>query len=456
MKNTIFAAAFAAFAVQTYAADLELSLQAYTFRDRSFVETVETAARLGYRNLESYPGQRLGGGMSGSTDYNSIKPEELAKLKAYLAKAPVKVVSYGVTGANGEAQWRKLVAFCKELGIGLVLVEVGINPENLKLGARIAGAAGIKIGLHNHRQPAGRPEEVLKTFNALAGERLAVGASCDIGHWQNSGVDPVEGVKLLKGRFFSIHAIDASGPKAGNKDVALGSGVMDLVSIMNELKKNEKDTVYITVEDEWQHDDLESAVAASARWFNAWKRGELAADGRIRADAIAGLWKDVNAASPAGWDAKALGLVDDIAQRVSQMRAVGLEKSSFKSDEKGMASNENVDAAFAGEGRKFCRPWKGKGYISCDTTFLVAANYYTVGSANDDPARDPVSWVLYGSKDGGAWVELDRRDNVKFTMRHQLRGFQIKNPQMSRTYKIVFHKNNGGDLIQFSRVAFYE
>ena len=75
---------------------------------------------------------------------------------------------------------------------------------------------------------------------------------------------------------------------------------------------------------------------------------------------------------------------------------------------------------------------------------------------NDDPSRDPVTWVLYGSKDGHSWVELDRRDNVKFTMRHQLRGFQIKNPQMSRTYKIVFHKNNGGDLIQFSRVAFYE
>ena len=453
MKNTLFAAAIAAVAVQASAADLELSLQAYTFRDRSFVETVETAARLGYKNIEAYPGQRLGGGMPGSTDYNSIRLETLAQLKAYLAKAHVKVVSYGVTGANGEAQWRRLTAFCKELGIGLVQVEVGISPENLRLGAKIAGEAGVRIGLHNHRQPAGRPEAVLK---ALENAGPAVGASSDIGHWQNSGVDPVTGVKLLKGRFFSIHAIDASGPKAGNKDVALGSGVIDLVTIMNELKKNEKGTVYITVEDEWQHDDLESAVAASARWFNAWKRGELAADGRVRADAIAGLWKDVDAANPSGWDAKALGLVDDIAQRVSQMRAIGLDKSSFKSDEKGMAPNENVDAAFAGEGRKFCRPWKGNGYVSCDATFLVAANYYTISSANDDPSRDPVAWVLYGSKDGHSWVELDRRDNVKFTMRHQLRGFQIKNPQMSRTYKIVFHKNNGGRLVQFSRVAFYE
>ena len=41
------AAAFAALAVLPCAADLDLSLQAYTFRDRSGVETGETAARLG-------------------------------------------------------------------------------------------------------------------------------------------------------------------------------------------------------------------------------------------------------------------------------------------------------------------------------------------------------------------------------------------------------------------------
>lgn len=28
-------------------------------------------------------------------------------------------------------------------------------------------------------------------------------ATSDIGHWQNSGVNPVDGVKILKGRFFS-------------------------------------------------------------------------------------------------------------------------------------------------------------------------------------------------------------------------------------------------------------
>ena len=270
MKNTLFAAAIAAVAVQASAADLELSLQAYSFRDRSFVETVETAARLGYKNIEAYPGQRLGGGMPGSTDYNSIRLETLAQLKAYLAKAHVKVVSYGVTGANGEAQW---------LGIGLVQVEVGISPENLRLGAKIAGEAGVRIGLHNHRQPAGRPEAVLK---ALGEAGPTVGASSDIGHWQNSGVNPVDGVKTLKGRFFSIHAIDASGPKAGNKDVALGSGVIDLVTIMNELKKNEKGTVYIRVRRGGERALVQRVEArrACSRRQGARRRDSRAVEGR--------------------------------------------------------------------------------------------------------------------------------------------------------------------------------
>jgi hypothetical protein len=79
MKRLVFCFALAG-SLSALAADLRLSLQAYTFRDRSFVETVETAARLGYTNIEAYPGQRLGGGMEGSTDYH-MKPETFAQLK---------------------------------------------------------------------------------------------------------------------------------------------------------------------------------------------------------------------------------------------------------------------------------------------------------------------------------------------------------------------------------------
>ena len=230
---------------------------------------------------------------------------------------------------------------------------------------------------------------------------------------------------------------------------------MDVKAVLDLLKENEKGVVYVTVEDEWQHADLEEAVAASARWFKAWERGELTPCGRIGVSSIDSLWKDVDGKNPLLWDVSIVG-GENIEEKVSQMRKIGLEEGSLKSDEKGMNDREDVASAFAGEDAKFCRPWKEKAYVSCRTTFLVAANYYTVASANDDPGRDPVSWVLYGSKDGGPWVELDRRENQKFPLRKQLRGYEIKNPQMSRDYKIEFLKNNGGKLIQFSRVAFYE
>ena len=437
-------------ALSSFAAELRLSLQAYTFRDRTFAETVETAARLGYANLEAYPGQKLGGGMEGTTDYH-MGPETLARLKAYLATAPVKVVSYGVTGAGGDDEWRKLLAFCRELGIGLVQIEVGPDNARLKHIAGLAGEYGIRIGLHNHRPKEGRPENVLA---ALGDCDAIVGAGADIGHWHNSGVNPLEGVKKLAGRFHCIHAIDSSADSAG-RDVALGSGVIDVKGVLDQLKANESGIVYVTVEDEWQHADLEEAVAASARWFKAWQRGELAPCGRIAVDSIDTLRQDVDGKSPRLWDIAAIG-GENIEEKVSQMRAIGLEPGSLESDAKGMNEREGVASAFAGEDVKFCRPWAEKAYISCETTFLVAANYYTIASANDDPARDPVSWVLYGSKDGGPWVELDRRENQKFPLRKQLRGYEIANPQMCRNYKIEFLKNNGSHLVQFARVAFYE
>ena len=447
MKKLVFGLALAIVG-SVFAADLKLSLQAYTFRDRSFVETVETAARLGYTNLEAYPGQRIGGDIEGSTDYHNMKPETLAKLKDYLAKAPVKVVSYGVTGAGGTNEWRQLLGFCKELGIGLVQIEVGPGPERLAEIATVAREFGVKVALHNHRQPDGHPDKVAA---ALKDCDKLIGAGCDIGHWYNSGVDPIYGIRRLKGKFHSVHVIDA----AFGKDVSLGSGVIDLKGVLDLLRANEEGTVYVTVEDEWQHADLEEAVAASARWFKAWERGELEADGRISDAGIAALWKDVDGKSPLQWDLAAIG-AEKIEDKVAQMRAVGLEPGSLKSDKGGMAPTEGVESAFAGADVKFCRPWNDKAWVSCRTTYLVAANYYTVGSGNDGDGRDPVAWVLYGSKDGETWTELDRREKQNFPGRKFLRGYEIKNPQMSRYYKLEFLANRGDALLQFNRVAFYE
>lgn len=67
---------------------------------------------------------------------------------------------------------------------------------------------------------------------------------------------------------------------------------------------------------------------------------------------------------------------------------------------------------------------------------------YTFTSGNDMPDRDPQSWVLEGSMDGGAWTKLDSQELEKpFEQRLQKRAFQLKNPAKFRFYRITFAPN---------------
>jgi PKD repeat protein len=62
---------------------------------------------------------------------------------------------------------------------------------------------------------------------------------------------------------------------------------------------------------------------------------------------------------------------------------------------------------------------------------------YTITSANDAPSRDPASWQLLGSNDGGAtWSVLDQRTGETFSSRFQKRSFTISNSQAFNIYRL--------------------
>jgi choline-sulfatase len=67
----------------------------------------------------------------------------------------------------------------------------------------------------------------------------------------------------------------------------------------------------------------------------------------------------------------------------------------------------------------------------------MAAITYTIVSANDMPQRDPKSWELFGSNDGGNWTSLDKRMDEKFSSRLQARDFTIATSQSFSKYKLV-------------------
>lgn len=211
--------------------------QAYSFRLFSVMEAIEKTAQAGGKTIEFYPKQKLSPEQA-DVAFNHDSPEEvIAAVKTKLAKEGVTAVAYGVVKlGKDEVENRKVFEFAKKMGIGILTTEPDV--EALDQIEALVKEFDIKIAIHNHpRKPLDRsylfwdPKYVL----GLVKDRDSrLGACADTGHWVRSGLDPVECVRILKGRIFDSHLKDLSekgNPKA--HDVPYGTGVSDVTAILN-------------------------------------------------------------------------------------------------------------------------------------------------------------------------------------------------------------------------------
>ena len=434
-----------------------LSLQAYTFHTRTFAETLAVARRLGFEHVECYPGQKIGGGIDGTTDYASMSPETRAKLRALVGQSGVKMTAYGVVNPGSEGNWAKLAEFCSDLGVKQVQMPAGQDRAAYDLAERFAKKSGIRVSLHNHTEAKGMPKPMLE---ALQGRCAMIGAGADIGHWVRAGEDALAGVRLLKGRFHEIHLADVAPKACGFRDLPTGSGVSAVAAILDELE-SQGGTVYATVEYEYASDTLESDVAACVRWFRAWERGELASDNRVRsARDVAALWRGVKqAARPDTWDIPA-SFSEGIAlgEKTARMHRLEIDPATLRANRAGANGWEDKDAAFGADPkRKFCQiGWNGNAWVSCALKQPGAPKVYTVASSNDCPARDPSAWALLGSEDGENWFTLDERKGQFFMKRFLLKGFEIAQPRACRYLRFEVRAHGGDRDMQFSRLGFFD
>lgn len=243
-----------------------LALQAYTFKDRSLVETIEVAKRLGFQAIELTSVQKLGGTFKGSFKYSDMSPETVTAVRAYLDNCGLKAFSYGVVNEKDEAGWRRQFEFARALGIGMLLTEP--PPEQLPLIDRLAQEYKIRIHLHNHARsnpwwdPAFMAQKV-------AGCSEWVGAGADIGHWVPAGIKPAEGIRqLAASRIFALHFVDVN---ESGKPLPYGTGVGNLAAVLDTLKA--KNTpVYLTLEYEQWDELTEKNVRACAQWFDGYMK----------------------------------------------------------------------------------------------------------------------------------------------------------------------------------------
>jgi sugar phosphate isomerase/epimerase len=238
-----------------------IGCQAWTFTKFTVFEAIEKTAQTGSKVIEFFPGQKLSPEEPTVKFSHDSPPEVIAKVKAKLAEAHLQAVAYGVVGIpKDEAGARKVFEFAKTFGIRVINTE---SVDALDTAEKLVKEYDIKVGIHDHpRRPDDPNYKVWDPNYVLSVTKdrdPRIGSCADTGHWLRSGLQPLDCIRILKGRIMSSHLKDLNAPLPSAHDVPYGTGVSDVKGILDEYKAQGFDGP-ISVEYEYHVDNnLEEA-----------------------------------------------------------------------------------------------------------------------------------------------------------------------------------------------------
>jgi len=215
-----------------------IGCQAYTFNRFSLFEAIEKTAQAGGKVIEFYPGQKLSLEEPNAKWDHNASAETIAKVKDKLGACGVTAVNYGVVEIpKDEAQARKIFDFAKALGLCAITTE---SVDALDTIEKLVKEYDIRVGFHNHPKRADNPDYRMWDPNyvlSVVKDRDArIGSCADSGHWVRSDLNPVECLRILKGRIVSSHLKDLNQMGLAAHDVPFGTGVSDIPALLNELQ----------------------------------------------------------------------------------------------------------------------------------------------------------------------------------------------------------------------------
>ena len=214
----------------------KLAVQLWTFKNITFLESLERTASLGLSWVEAYPGQKFS-----PDDQELIFDHDLPQVyreqvKKRLRKLGLRLINYGVVElTDDEEDCKEIFEFAKDMGIRTIISEPEMDA--LPMIDSLCHIYDIRVALHNHPKPSRywNPDTVLK---ACQGFSNAIGVCGDIGHWMRSGVHPLEAVKKLSGRLATLHLKDLTNfERPSAKDVPVGKGSADIDLLLQELMR---------------------------------------------------------------------------------------------------------------------------------------------------------------------------------------------------------------------------
>jgi sugar phosphate isomerase/epimerase len=232
-----------------------LGCQAYTFNHYTAFEAIDKTVEAGGKMIEFYPGQKLSADRPGAKLDHNMSDADLDALKGKLAQAGIIAVNYGVVGGRDAAEWRKIFEFAKKLNLyGVTTESVG----QLDIIEPLVKEFDIRVGVHEHGRrdddasyKVWDPKYVL---SVVKDRDPRIGACADTGHWMTSGLDPLELLKLLKGRVMSCHLKDKDVMGPDGHCVPFGTGVGKTKELLDELKaQGFQGNISIEYEYNWTH-----------------------------------------------------------------------------------------------------------------------------------------------------------------------------------------------------------
>jgi sugar phosphate isomerase/epimerase len=223
-----------------------LGCQAYTFNHFTVLEAIEKTAQAGGKVIEFYPGQRLRSDQPAVTFSHKSPDGVIRQVEEQLKKFNIKAVNYGVVSAGGrdkaerEKEWEQIFEFAHRLN--LIGITSEPNVADLDIVEGLVKKYNIRFGIHDHPK---RPNDPSYMFwnpwyvaGLMANRDARMGSCADIGHWVRSGVQPIEALRVLKGRIMSSHMKDLN--EFGHDeahDVPWGHGVTNIKAVFDELKR---------------------------------------------------------------------------------------------------------------------------------------------------------------------------------------------------------------------------
>lgn len=232
-----------------------LGVAGWSFHKFTLFEGIEKTAELGLSYFGALSFVKVSEEIPKGLD-ESLTDDEIAAVRRKLDAEGVRILTYYYHRLPAEeAACRKVFELGRKLGIETFISEP--LPDAMDTIEKLCDEYGIDCAIHNHDEKASphswHPEKVLELAK---GRSRRIGACVDMGYWMRSGIDPIEGIRILGDRVTTIemHDLDKRGPDG--HDVPWGTGAGETGRFLEEVHRMGLRPAMLGLE--YSHDFLES------------------------------------------------------------------------------------------------------------------------------------------------------------------------------------------------------